>query len=309
MDVSETIHRNLSDIYDYHLVEPKIASGARLSCYIGYAPTKQIDFNYLIPCLKIRDLVSLQYNVCILLADVHARLDENKLSSHIINLRCEYYELVLTAMLQQLGVNMDHIKFVRGSDIQLGGDYIIDVWELSSRVSIEAASQTRSQSNNVGHLLYPIMQAIDENYVGQASFGVQVDMELGDESQKDIFLFSQKWDSKRITYLIHPSIPDLHLDLMDNDDIIWEKLRCRRTETLLALIKYILLPYNNNSLMCDNEVSYGTTLVYHDCDKMEADAEMGTIDLVEVCTKYCCEMIHPLRTYQHDITILLQQAW
>lgn len=54
-----------------------------------------------------------------LFADLHAYLDNMKAPWELLALRSEYYEQVIKAMLQSIGVPIEKLKFVRGTDYQL----------------------------------------------------------------------------------------------------------------------------------------------------------------------------------------------
>lgn len=55
----------------------------------------------------------------ILFADLHAYLDNMKAPWALLELRVSYYEHVIKAMLKSIGVPLDKLKFVKGSDYQL----------------------------------------------------------------------------------------------------------------------------------------------------------------------------------------------
>ncbi len=61
--------------------------------------------------------VSLQ--VTILFADLHAYLDNMKAPWELLAHRTTYYEKVIKAMLTSIGVPLDKLRFVRGTDYQL----------------------------------------------------------------------------------------------------------------------------------------------------------------------------------------------
>jgi tyrosyl-tRNA synthetase len=63
--------------------------------------------------MKISDLTKAGCYVSILLADIHAILDERKTPEELINARCLYYQEVLTKILIILDTNMNLIKFIR----------------------------------------------------------------------------------------------------------------------------------------------------------------------------------------------------
>ena len=55
----------------------------------------------------------------ILFADVHAYLDNMKAPWELLELRVKYYEAIIKAMLTSIGVELDKLKFVKGTDFQL----------------------------------------------------------------------------------------------------------------------------------------------------------------------------------------------
>jgi tyrosyl-tRNA synthetase len=57
--------------------------------------------------------------VTILLADLHAYLDNMKAPWDLLAHRTDYYEKVIKAMLRSIGVPIDKLKFVRGTEYQL----------------------------------------------------------------------------------------------------------------------------------------------------------------------------------------------
>lgn len=55
----------------------------------------------------------------ILFADLHAYLDNMKAPWELLELRVQYYEQVIKAMLESIGVPLDKLKFIKGTDFQL----------------------------------------------------------------------------------------------------------------------------------------------------------------------------------------------
>ena len=55
----------------------------------------------------------------VLFADLHAYLDNMKAPWSLLKLRVDYYEAVIKSMLKSIGVPLDKLKFVKGTDYQL----------------------------------------------------------------------------------------------------------------------------------------------------------------------------------------------
>lgn len=52
-------------------------------------------------------------------ADLHAYLDNMKAPWELLELRVQYYEQIIKAMLESIDVPLEKLKFVKGTDYQL----------------------------------------------------------------------------------------------------------------------------------------------------------------------------------------------
>ena len=67
--------------------------------------------------------------------------------------RTQYYEHVIKGMLESIGVPLDKLKFVRGTEYQLSKEYTMDMYKLASLVTehdarkagAEVVKQVRTQ--------------------------------------------------------------------------------------------------------------------------------------------------------------------
>lgn len=55
----------------------------------------------------------------ILVADLHAYLDNMKAPWELLGYRTQYYESIIKTMLKSIGVPTEKLKFVHGTDFQL----------------------------------------------------------------------------------------------------------------------------------------------------------------------------------------------
>jgi tyrosyl-tRNA synthetase len=126
--------------------------------------------------------------------------------------RTLYYKEILIGLLEMLRVDISKIKFVVGSEYQLNSDYMLDVLKMGNITSISAAkhagTEVVKQTDNpaLTSLLYPLMQALDEQYL-------QCDIELGGVDQRKIFAYSRenmpKLGYKKRIFLMNQMIPAL----------------------------------------------------------------------------------------------------
>ena len=156
-----------------------------LKIYFGTAPTGRIHIGYLVPLLKIVDFLVAGCEVKILFADLHARLDSLKTTPELIELRCTYYERMIKTVLAALHIPLDKLIFVRGTSFQLTPQYTFDMYKLTTLVSVhdalKAGSRVVKQSEfpKLSGPLYPLLQILDEEYLG-------VDIQISGIDQKKI---------------------------------------------------------------------------------------------------------------------------
>lgn len=104
------------------------------------------------------------WQVTILFADLHAFLDNMKAPWELLRLRTHYYEEIIKAMLETIGVPLEKLRFVRGTSFQLQENYTLDVYRLSSVVTEHDARKAGAEVvKQVAHpllsgLLYPGLQ-------------------------------------------------------------------------------------------------------------------------------------------------------
>lgn len=90
-----------------------------LKLYWGTATTGKPHIGYFAPMSKIADFLRAKTEVTILFADLHAYLDNMKAPWELLELRTQYYEAIIKAMLKSIDVPLDKLKFVKGTDYQL----------------------------------------------------------------------------------------------------------------------------------------------------------------------------------------------
>jgi tyrosyl-tRNA synthetase len=73
---------------------------------------------YFVPMSKIADFLKAGCEVTILFADLHGYLDNLKAPWELLVHRTTYYQEVIKSMLQSIGVPLDKLKFVKGSEYQ-----------------------------------------------------------------------------------------------------------------------------------------------------------------------------------------------
>lgn len=242
---------------------------------------------------KIADFLKAGCEVTILFADLHAYLDNMKAPWDLLELRTQYYEHIIKAVLQSIGVTVEKLRFVRGTEYQLSREYTLDVYRLTSLVTEHDAKKAGAEVvKQVDHplisgLLYPGLQALDEEYL-------KVDAQFGGVDQRKIFTFSEKYlpalgYAKRIHFM-NPMVPGLtggkmssseeesKIDLLDPPEIIKRKLKKAFCEPgniddngILAFIKHVILPLFSNEFKVERKPAFGGVIVYTTYSDIEKD--------------------------------------
>lgn len=207
--------------------------------YWGTAPTGRIHIGYYIPLLKIAQLLQAGCKVKILIADLHALLDNLKSTEKQVEYRTEYYTKALKVMLQRLNVDLDRIKFVLGSSFQKKPEYTMDVYRLNTlcdlRQARHAGAEVVKQARNpkMTSLLYPSLQALDEEYL-------KVDAQLGGIDQRKIFMFARdflpKLGYRKRVHLLTRMVPGLRTTKSEEVDEIKDKMSASNENTKLDMM-------------------------------------------------------------------------
>jgi len=128
--------------------------------YWGTATTGEIHTGYLIPVQKILDFVNAGFKFKVLIADVHAYLDDMKSPWELLKARSDYYKKCLELL------GLKKVEYVFDSDFKYDSDYVKEIYRMSAMVTqtraVRAASEvTRMKEPKVSELIYPIAQTLD----------------------------------------------------------------------------------------------------------------------------------------------------
>lgn len=216
----DLITRNLQEVVGEEELKAHLAT-KDLKIYWGTAPTGKPHVGYFVPMFKIRDFLNAGCEVTILVADIHAFLDNMKSTWEQLEARTAYYTFIITQMLKSVGADVSKLKFVTGRDYQVKEDFCLDLYKISAltntRDTIRAGAEVVKQVDNpkMSNLLYPLLQALDEEYL-------HVDAQFGGVDQRKIFVLAREFlpklgYNKRI-HLMNPMVGGLGGDKMSSSD-------------------------------------------------------------------------------------------
>lgn len=207
------ITKGLQEVLNGQIMQEVLDKQERpLNIYWGTAPTGKPHCGYFVPMVKLAHFLKAGCEVTVLLADLHAFLDNMKAPLDVVQYRAKYYEHVVKAMLTLIGVPIEKLKFVLGSSYQLTPEYTMDIFKLSNVVSQNGAKRAGAdvvkQVENplLSGLIYPLMQALDEEHLG-------VDAQFGGVDQRKIFVLAEEnlptLGYKKRAHLMNPMVPGL----------------------------------------------------------------------------------------------------
>lgn len=262
----DLIKSKLQEVLHEEILEDIILKQKRsLVLYWGTAITGRPHCAYFVPMIKVAEFLKAGCKVKILMADLHGFLDNTKAPIEQVKQRSIHYKRVVQSLLKVVGVSLDKLEFVNGSEYQLSAAYSMDNYRLMTIVTEhdakKAGSEVVKQIDNptLAGSIYPLMQALDEEYLG-------VDAQFGGVDQRKIFTLAQeilpKIGYKERIHLMNPMVPGLQaggkmsasdpdskIDVLDNPDAVTKKIKKAFAEAkvaegngLIAFIEYVLLP-------------------------------------------------------------------
>jgi tyrosyl-tRNA synthetase len=299
------IKRNTQEIVSEQELLVLLNQKKQPSVYLGWSITGRPHIGYYVPVLKLADFLKAGFKVKLLLADLHGALD--KTPWEVLDKRYKYYAATIPLMFKSLGVNINNFEIVKGSDYQLSPDYFQDLLKLCSFTTEhdarKAGSEVVKQSENfkLSGLIYPLMQALDEEYL-------KVDVQYGGIDQRKILMYARE-NLPKIGYkprveVMTPLIPGLQglkmsasdpsskIDLLDDPETVQQKMKkayCQEGELegngILAFLRYVVMVLKeekNEPFVVERPAKFGGNIVFHNYQEIESsfiNKEVHPLDL------------------------------
>jgi len=333
MDIEEKlglIKRNTEEILTEQELRELLKKKKKPVVYWGTAPTGKPHVGYFFPMLKVADLLKAGFKVKILLADLHAALDN--VPWPVLEKRYEYYSKIIPLLIEAIGVQIKDLEIVRGSDFQLKAEYMYDVLRLSSFVSVrnarKAASEVVKQGKNpkTSGLIYPLMQVIDEIYL-------KADAQLGGTDQRKIMVLARenlpKLGYKERVEIINPLIPGLigkkmsssieesKIDLLDNEEDVERKLKKAEmvigntNNGVMAFLKYVIFTIKKDKkekFVVKRDKKYGGDVEYENYEEIEKDYKEKKLHPLDVKMAVAKEINKLLAIFRKNKKVLEKLA-
>lgn len=320
--------------------------------YWGTAPTGKIHIGYFVQMLKIVDYVNAGCKVIILIADLHSMLDNMKSTSELITYRVDYYIESIKAMLRLFLTTeqIDLIEFIKGSSFQLSKEYTMDMYKLCSMLTLTNAKKASAEvvkhgeNPTLGGLMYSILQALDEEYIG-------CDIQTGGYDQRKIMAYSRTilpmiGYKKRIELMTNmisglrttknenlenvcdskmsSSNINSKIEILDSKNTIKKKINkayCLEKDVndncLLELLRDLIFPileYSSTTKTFDikRKEEYGGDKSFSNFQNVFDDFENGNLhpmDLKNGISQYLDSLLNPIREYFSDKLDFVKNAY
>jgi len=307
------------------------------SAYIGYAPTGEMHIGHYTTMRKLADFIEAGIDVTVLIADLHAHLDDEKSPFDLLDARSAYYREAIEGMIEAAGADPDAVSFVQGTEFQLDEEYTLDMYRMAAETTLARAQRAgsevvrESESPNLGGLIYSLMQALDVK-------ALDADIAYGGDDQRGIYMLARETlpdhGGEAPVCIFAPllsglkgdemsaSLEESKVNLNDSHEAVVEKIEdayCpmgeRENNGVLEYLEYLVFPVlaeRGESFVVERPEEYGGDLVYDDFDPLEADflsEDLHPADLKPAAGEYISEVIDPIRQRLEAKPELLAEAY
>jgi tyrosyl-tRNA synthetase len=330
MDAYELITRTAAEVVTDEEVRALAEDPDGKRAYVGYEPSGVLHVGHMLTANKLIDLQEAGFEVVVLLADVHAYLNDKGSFEEIRDTAERMREQFLA-----YGLDESETEFVLGSEFQFDRDYVLDLHALELETSLSRAERAMAEIQSgdtvrVSQAVYPLMQALDIVYL-------DVDVAVGGMEQRKVHMLARDtlpsvgYDAPTCVHT--PLIadletgvgkmssttnavtgePSLSISMEDSTADIEEKVTAafcpptrdpepddegrERENPVLQLFEYHVFP-RFERVVVDRPEKYGGDLTYDSYEALAADLESGELhpqDAKGALARYLDELVAPGR--------------
>ena len=316
-EAMEMLERNVEEIVTSADLKDALASMSdstdKLRAYVGFEPSGVVHIGHLPLIIKLRELQRIGFHVIVLLADMHAYLNE-KGSLEDIRATADYNKRCFTAA----GLS-DETEYIFGASFQMQEDYMLNVLKLATvttekraRRSMDELSRSK-EDRKVSQLIYPLMQAIDI-----ASLGI--DVAVGGIDQRKIHMLARENLPKlgfKAPICIHtPLLIGLDGEKMSSSlgnfisvhepaEDVESKLKAAFCtpevadgNPVLQIYKHTIFPVVEE-IRIERPAKYGGDMSYKRYEDLERDytgGQLHPLDVKTTAARYLNEILAPIRS-------------
>ena len=315
MDAYELITRNAAEVVTEEELRTLADDPDGKRAYVGYEPSGVLHIGHMLTATKLIELQEAGFEVTVLLADVHAYLND-KGSFEEIRETAERMQEQFIAY----GLDESQTEFVLGSTYQLDEGYTLDLHALELETTLSRAKRAmaeiqRGEHAKVSQMVYPLMQALDIEYL-------DVDLAVGGLDQRKVHMLAREI-LPALSYEVRPAlhtpiIADLDtgvgkmasssgvtISMEDSQAEIEAKINdafCPptadpdpdgdgndRENPVLQLFQYHIFP-RVECVRIERPEKYGGDIEYERYDALEADLESGELHPMDAKTALAAEL-------------------
>ncbi|MDM7934391.1 MAG: tyrosine--tRNA ligase [Methanothrix sp.] len=314
MERLELVIRNTEEIVTPDELKALLERRAAPRAYVGYETSGKVHLGHMLTANKLLDLQRAGFEVVVLLADLHAFLNE-KGSLEEVRQIADYNRDCFIA----LGLDQDRTEFVYGTDYQLRPDYMLKILQMARNTTLNRARRSmdevsRSAENPmVSQMIYPLMQAVD-------IADLRIDLAVGGIDQRKIHMLARE-ELPRLglpapVCLHTPLIPGLdgkkmssskgnNIAVDEPEEEIERKImsafcpaRVVEENPILAICRYHIFPRIEEGMTVRRPAKFGGDVHYAGYGALEADflsGAMHPMDLKKAAAEYLIEILRPVR--------------
>lgn len=340
MEIEERVDlivRNTEEVVTREELKELLKEKEKPKAYIGDAPTGKMHTGHFITHRKIADFLRADFEFTVLLADLHAHLDDLKSPFELLNARSEYYKECIKGMMDATGVDWKDLNFVQGSEFELEEDYTLNVLKMAADTTLNrcrrAAAEVVRYGDNpkLGGFIYPLLQTQDV-------YALEADVAYGGIDQRGIYMLSREilpdLGYKKPICAFAPlltgltggkmsaSVKGSKIDLLDDPDTIHDKVMdayCPAGEKedngILEHLEMLIMPILNSKdekLIIERPEKWGGNLEYKDYEEVEEDflnEELHPQDLKEAVAEELVDILEPIRDRFEGKEDLIEKAY
>ncbi|MGB2729058.1 MAG: tyrosine--tRNA ligase [Halobacteriota archaeon] len=287
-------------------------SKSKLRAYVGFEPSGSVHIGHLPIINKLRELQRMGFHIIVLLADIHAYLNE-KGSFEQIREIADYNKRCFAAA----GLS-EETEFIFGSSFQMDEEYMMNVLKLATvttekraRRSMDELSRSK-EDRKVSQTIYPLMQAVDIAFL-------DIDVAVGGIDQRKIHMLSrenlpklgfkppicihtplligldgEKMSSSLGNYVsVHESAESVEDKIMD----AFCPPEIADANPVLQIYKHTIFP-GVDEVRIERKDKYGGDISYASYNELESDYVNGRLHPLDVKTtaaRYLNEILEPIR--------------
>jgi tyrosyl-tRNA synthetase len=306
--------RNVEEVVTVEELERLIETKTKPKVYVGYEPSGKIHLGHVITVNKLLDMQTEGFEVTVLLADLHAYLNQKGTLEEVREL-ASYNERCFKAL------GLISAKYVFGSGFELEEEYTLNVLRLARESTLNRAKRSMdeisrsAQNPMVSQMIYPLMQAIDIATLG-------IDLAVGGMDQRKIHMLARDTLPKlgfNSPVCIHTPIligldgekmsssKGNYISIDEPKEVVEGKIKSAycplkvEKNPILSLYKYLIFPTLERAkkeLLIERPRKYGGDIFYKSYEELERNfikKEIHPMDLKNCAANYLNELLKNVR--------------